>query len=155
MTGSPNIGASYELPGTPEEYVCEWGVRWKWVTNSAGGRYTETVGHPLADTRDLASYQMPDPLGPRMQPIYQEARELVEKYGTTHAVFGSLYQTIFEAAWLLRGLENLLMDMMVSRSFAHQLFERLTEYSLIAGKSLQPRNDRFSKHSFHFRWHAR
>jgi len=56
MTGSPNIGASYEIPGTPEEYVCEWGVRWKWVTNAAGGRYTETVGHPLADAQDLASW---------------------------------------------------------------------------------------------------
>ncbi len=154
MTGSPNIGASYELPGTPEEYVCEWGVHWKWITNPAGGRYTEAVGHPLAvsiphshdaaasgersgvDAQDLASYRMPDPLGPSVQPIYQEARDLVERYGRTHAVFGSLYQTIFEAAWLLRGLENLLMDMVVNKDFAHELFERLTAYSLVAGREM-------------------
>jgi uroporphyrinogen decarboxylase len=136
MTSSPNIGASYELPGTPEEYVCEWGVRWRWVTNAAGGRYTETVGHPLAETRDLTAYQMPDPLGPTKQSIYQETREMVEQYGQTHAVFGSLYQTIFEAAWLLRGLENLLMDMAANRDFAHELFERLTAYSVVAGKEM-------------------
>jgi len=136
MTGSPNIGASYEIPGTPEEYVCEWGVRWKWITNPAGGRYTETVGHPLAGEQGLDSYQMPDPLGPSMQPIYQEARDLVEGYGQTHAIFGSLYQTIFEAAWLLRGMENLLMDMAINKDYVHELFERLTEYSLTAGGEL-------------------
>lgn len=136
MTPSPNIGASYEVPGTPKEYVCEWGVRWKWVTNPAGGRYTETVGHPLTDVQDLTSYQMPDPLGPSMQPIYQETQDLVERYGQTHAVFGSLYQTIFEAAWLLRGMENLLVDMVINKDFAHELFERLTEYSLVAGEEM-------------------
>ncbi len=122
MTGSPNIGASYELPGTPDEYVCEWGVRWKWITNPAGGRYTETVGHPLAGERDLGAYRMPDPLGPSMQRIYQEARDLVERYGHTHAIFGSLYQTIFEAAWLLRGMENLLMDMASQQGFCPRAF---------------------------------
>jgi uroporphyrinogen decarboxylase len=66
MTGSPNIGASYEMPGTPDEYACEWGVRWRWVTNAEGGRYTETVGHPLAHVRDLDDYRLPDPLGPSM-----------------------------------------------------------------------------------------
>lgn len=136
MTSSPNIGASYELPGTPEEYMCEWGVRWKWVTNAAGGRYTEAVGHPLAGAEDLTSYHMPDPLGPSMQAIYQETRDLTEQYGQTHAVFGSLYQTIFESAWLLRGLENLLMDMAADKDFAHELFERLTEYSLVAGTEM-------------------
>jgi len=136
MTGSPNIGASYEVPGTAEEYVCEWGVRWRWVTNAEGGRYTETVGHPLAEAQDLSSYRMPDPLGPSMQPIYREAADLVQCYGQTHAVFGSLYQTIFEAAWLLRGLENLLTDMAINQDFAHELFERLTEYSLIAGREM-------------------
>jgi uroporphyrinogen decarboxylase len=55
MTDSPNIGASYEVPGTTEEYVCAWGVRWRWVTNAEGGRYTEAVAHPLADARDLSS----------------------------------------------------------------------------------------------------
>jgi uroporphyrinogen decarboxylase len=136
MTGSPNIGASYEMPATADEYVCEWGVRWRWMTNAEGGRYTETVGHPLAHARDLNDYRLPDPLGPSMQPIYREAADLVQCYGKTHAIFGSLYQTIFEAAWLLRGLETLLLDMATNKDFAHDLFERLTEYSLVAGREL-------------------
>jgi uroporphyrinogen decarboxylase len=136
MTSSPNIGASYEIPGTPEEYVCEWGVHWKWITNAEGGRYTDTVGHPLAGAKDLSGYQMPDPLGPSMQPIYQEAHEMVLRYGNTHAVFGSLYQTIFEAAWLLRGMQNLLTDMATNKDFAHALFDQLLDYSLIAGNEM-------------------
>ena len=136
MTDSPNIGASYELPGTPEEYVCEWGVRWKWVTHAQGGRYTEAVAHPLARHADLSSYQLPDPLGPRMQLIYEEARRTVQRYGRTHAVFGSLYQTIFEAAWLLRGMQNLLTDMVLNKDFAHALFDLLLQYSLVAGRQM-------------------
>lgn len=131
-TSSPNIGASYEIPGTPEEYTCEWGIRWKWVTNQAGGRYTETIGHPLAEAQDLTSYRMPDPLRPTMQTIYREAGEMVERYGKTHVIFGALYQTIFEAAWLLRGMENLLVDMKVNKDFAQELFDRLLDYSLVA-----------------------
>ena len=136
MTSSPTIGASYERPGTPDEYVCEWGVRWKWVRNAHGGRYTEAVAHPLAQRSDLDSYQLPDPLRPDMQAIYREAREYVERFGKTHAIFGSLYQTIFESAWLLRGLENLLADMLVNKDFAHVLFERLTDYALVAGREM-------------------
>ena len=136
MTSSPNIGASYEVPGTPAEYVCDWGVRWQWVTNPEGGRYTEAIGHPLAEAKDLTGYRMPDPLGPEMQPIYAEARDLVQRYGETHAIFGSLYQTVFEAAWLLRGMANLLADMATDQDFAHELFERLTDYSLVAGREM-------------------
>jgi uroporphyrinogen decarboxylase len=136
ITSSPNIGASYEIPGTPEEYVCEWGVGWRWVTNAEGGRYTETVVHPLAGARDLGTYRMPDPLGAGNQAIYAEARDLVATYGRTHAIFGSLYQTVFEAAWILRGMQALLSDMATNQDFAHELFEQLTRYSMIAGREL-------------------
>jgi uroporphyrinogen decarboxylase len=135
MTGSPNIGASYEIPGE-NEYVCEWGVRWKWVTNAEGGRYTEAIAHPLDGKTNLSQYSFPDPLRSSMLPIYQETAELVQRYGTTHAVFGSLYQTIFEAAWLLRGMQNLLTDMASNKDFAHQLFDHLLDYSLIAGREM-------------------
>jgi uroporphyrinogen decarboxylase len=136
MTPSPNIGASYEAPGTGPEYVCDWGIRWKWVTNAEGGRYTEAVEHPLADARKLSSYALPNPLTGGNATIYGEARDLVTRYGQTHAIFGSLYQTVFEAAWLLRGMQALLTDMAMNKDFAHELFEQLTHYSMIAGRAL-------------------
>jgi uroporphyrinogen decarboxylase len=136
MTSSPNIGASYEVAGTGPEYVCDWGVRWKWVTNAEGGRYTEAVRHPLADARTLSSYSLPNPLDGGNAAILAEARELVARCGRTHAIFGSLYQTVFEAAWLLRGMQALLSDMATNKGFAHELFERLTRYSITAGQAL-------------------
>jgi uroporphyrinogen decarboxylase len=136
MTSSPNIGASYEVAGMEPEYVCAWGVRWRWVTNAEGGRYTEAVGHPLADARAISSYSLPHPLGGGNAAIYAEARDLVARYGQTHAIFGSLYQTVFEAAWLLRGMQALLGDMATNKDFAHELFERLTLYSIVAGQAL-------------------
>ena len=46
------------------EYVDEWGVLWRsqpYETRFGTGRYTEMVGHPLADDAAIASYVPPDP----------------------------------------------------------------------------------------------
>jgi uroporphyrinogen decarboxylase len=43
------------------------------------------------------------------------------------AVAGELYQTIFETAWLLRGMENLLTDFYFNEDLAHTICEKMTE----------------------------
>ncbi len=42
----------------------------------------------------------------------------------------SLGFALFERAWTLRGMEQLLMDMIESPEFVHELFDRITEYNL-------------------------
>ena len=44
-----------------------------------------------------------------------------------YAVTGELYQTIFEMAWLLRGMENLLLDFHTNPAIAHAICEKLTQ----------------------------
>ena len=44
-----------------------------------------------------------------------------------YAVTGELYQTIFETAWLLRGMENLLTDFYLNEGLVHAICEKLTE----------------------------
>jgi uroporphyrinogen decarboxylase len=44
-----------------------------------------------------------------------------------YAVAGELYQTIFEIAWLMRGMEKLLCDFMLNEDVAHAICEKLTE----------------------------
>ena len=38
--------------------------------------------------------------------------------------------SMFERAWTLRGMENLLMDFIAEPDFAHELMERITQYNL-------------------------
>jgi uroporphyrinogen decarboxylase len=40
--------------------------------------------------------------------------------------------TLYERAWSLRGIENLLMDMLQEEDFVAELFDRITEYDLLA-----------------------
>ena len=43
-----------------KEYYDEWGIKWRWVDNETGNRYTEMVGRPMSQTEDLDSLKMPD-----------------------------------------------------------------------------------------------
>jgi len=44
-----------------------------------------------------------------------------------YAVTAELYMTIFETAWLMRGMENLLLDFFRNEDLAHAICEKLTE----------------------------
>jgi uroporphyrinogen decarboxylase len=44
-----------------------------------------------------------------------------------YAVTGELYLTLFETAWLLRGMENLLVDFYHNERIAHAILEKLTD----------------------------
>ena len=120
----------YYLKESPE-YLCEWGCRWKTVRNDTG-EYTEVVERPLEkDPSLLSSYRIPDADN---EERYTEDRETIRVYGKTHWITGGIPCSIFEAAWGLRGLENLMMDMILEHDFAHALFDRVMQFSLTAGK---------------------
>jgi uroporphyrinogen decarboxylase len=60
----------------------------------------------------------------RFEPL---APQVANYHERGYAVTGELYQTIFEMAWLLRGMENLLTDFYENPAVAHAICERLTE----------------------------
>src|SRR4030042_6193512 len=58
---------SYDHQG--DSYTDEWGVGWRavpYTTPYGEGRYTEMVGHPLADDQAIDTYQGPDPPRPEL-----------------------------------------------------------------------------------------
>ncbi|MCE5248670.1 hypothetical protein LLG96_00470 [bacterium] len=132
LTASHGIGSSY-YAREEEEYTCEWGIRWRWVSLPNGGRYTEMVGHPLADESRLTSYSCPDPKKPAR---YDRIRYLMKTYGATQAICGSMGSTLFEPAWHLRGFSTFLMDLMTNRDFVNELLDRILDYQLETGKTL-------------------
>lgn len=106
-----------------DQYQDEWGVIWRTIeyqTRFGTGRYTEPSGHPLADDSALEGYSAPDPDRPE---LYAGAEQVVRNYRDEYWIVGVTPTTIFETAWALRGLEKLLMDMVVDPDRANNLLD--------------------------------
>ena len=117
-------------------YTDEWGVGWKNVeyeTEFGKGRYTEIVGHPLADDKAIDSYQPPDPNRPE---LYLEAERVIKDYKDEYWIVGVTVTTIFETAWALRGYERTLMDLVINPDLVERLFDIPFNYHLTAAKKL-------------------
>ena len=74
----------------------------------------------------LNGYSFPDPADKRFF-------EDIEPSITSHPDMFRLYEigfSLYERAWTLRGMENLLMDFMVNPEFVHELFEAIADYNI-------------------------
>ena len=70
--------------------------------------------------------QMPD----IDEPALRSACEAVMAVGSDQCRVFAMGFSLFERAWTLRGMENLLMDMAAEQDFAHELLDRICEYNL-------------------------
>lgn len=117
-------------------YTDEWGVHWRNVpyqTKFGMGSYTEIVGHPLADDEAIGNYSPPDPNRPE---LYEDARWLILEFSRDYWIVGVTVTTIFETAWALRGLEQLLMDFVTNPNLADRVLEIPYQYHLAAARNL-------------------
>ncbi len=122
--------------GGAESYTDEWGIGWQnqpYETRFGPGNYTEMVSHPLADTAALDSYQPPDPLRPE---LYADAERVLQRYKDEYWIVGVTVTTIFETAWALRGLEQMLLDLVEDPALAEQILDIPYQYHLTAAKRL-------------------
>ncbi|MDI3548449.1 MAG: hypothetical protein PWR10_2101 [Halanaerobiales bacterium] len=119
-----------------DSYIDEWGIEWKTVkysTRYGEGRYTEIAKHPLVDDKAIDSYQPPDPERPE---LYEESARVIREYQDEYFIVGVTVTTIFETAWALRGLDQLLMDMVLNPDLAERILDIPYHYHLIAAKKL-------------------
>jgi uroporphyrinogen decarboxylase len=108
-------------------FIDEWGVT---AHMPVGGFYYDIIEFPLkkATIEDLERHPWLDPFDEGLtEGIGKEARDLHE--GTDYAIVGSpsLGQSIFEQSSYLRGLDTLLMDLIINKEFAHALFRKVTD----------------------------
>lgn len=125
---APQLIATGPVAWEGGRFKDEWGVEWYRPESSA---YYEVFRFPLAglETTDLDRYPWPDPHDPKRTAGL--AGELQRLVATDYAVVGvpsSL--NIFERALLLRGFEQLLLDMAMDPPFVHKLFTRLMEFNI-------------------------
>jgi len=131
-----SVGWANSYYAAPGDYTDEWGVRFRshtYSTSFGEGRYTEMVGHPLADARAIDSYQPPDPDRPA---LYADAESAIRNFGREYWIVGVTVTTIFECAWALRGLEQLLTDLVFAPELAERILDIALHYHLTAARKL-------------------
>ena len=74
----------------------------------------------------LGKYRFPDPLDPR---FFEDIPEKLNKNKDCFRLF-CLGFSLYERAWTLRGMENLLMDFYSNPDFVHELLTAITEYNI-------------------------
>jgi hypothetical protein len=113
----------------PNEYVRDdWGCLWH---NVQAGMLGQVVEHPLADWRALAHYRPPDP---REQVDWRRLSEQTEQARRQGLLTRGTYEMtqggFFDRLQFLRGLENLLMDLLDEPPELQRLIEMVFEYNM-------------------------
>jgi uroporphyrinogen decarboxylase len=107
-------------------YVDEWGVTYRQPDDWP--QY-DIIAHPLAEAtlKDIERYDWPDIEDEgRYAGLREAARDLHEN--TTFAITASAMDTtIFDKAWILRGMEQFLVDILLDPEFAMALMEKVAE----------------------------
>ncbi|HBX68831.1 MAG TPA: hypothetical protein DEH25_05460 [Chloroflexi bacterium] len=117
--------ASYLPDNLPEgTWIDEWGI-----ANVPGSMFHfSKMVKPLVNAQtvdEILTYPLPDFSRPECwQPI---AQDVAEYQGQGYAVGAGLEMTIFEISWYLRGMEDLMADMLQNPDMAIALLDRITD----------------------------
>ena len=106
----------------PCHFQDEWGAIWnKTIDKDIGVIVNRVLPEPT-----LRGFKVPDLTLPGIDEAY---RGFVQAHPDKFRV-ASLGFSLFERAWTLRGMDNLLMDMLESPAFVHELLDVITEFNL-------------------------
>jgi uroporphyrinogen decarboxylase len=106
----------------PGVFRDEWGVEW----DRSIDRDIGTPVNCILEDMDLDRLDVPDPLDPDR---YAHFDPIIRTHGHRYLLVKFSY-SLFERAWSLRGMENLMMDMVQHPSFVHELLDLITAYNL-------------------------
>ena len=126
------VASSWGTMGDGE--IDEWGIKWKKAEYSKG-TYNEIGENPLknATVEDLSKLKIPDATE---ESRYREIADLVSEYGNEFAIMVDMSCTIFELSWYMRGMDNLLVDMILNDKFVETLMDKILEFYIPAGKKI-------------------
>jgi uroporphyrinogen decarboxylase len=99
-----------------------FGVIWDRSIDKDIGNVTDYV---LSEPT-LAHYTLPDPLDKR---FFDDIPGRLAKYGDRFRIF-EIGFSLYERAWTLRGMQNLLMDFYDHPAFVHELLETIADYNI-------------------------
>ncbi len=106
----------------PDFFRDEFGVVWNRTVDKDIGAVEEFF---LKD-RSISGFQFPDPHDPNRSAAMQA---FTETHKQRFRLF-SLSFSLFERAWILRGMEDLMVDMLEAPAFVDELLDAILEYDL-------------------------
>ncbi|NLC56999.1 MAG: hypothetical protein GX774_09200 [Armatimonadetes bacterium] len=106
----------------PDFWRDEFGVVWNRTIDKDIGN----VEFYQLPERSLAGYTFPDPHDPRR---FAHFPQFLQDHADRVTVCNIGF-SLFERAWTLRGMENLLIDMVEAPAFVDELLDAITEYNL-------------------------
>ena len=106
----------------PKRFKDEFGVVW----NRNDGNDIGVVEDYLLIEPDVADFVFPkvDPAN------IKQCTENILNNGNDSFKLAKIGTLLFERAWSLRGMENLLMDFYLNENFVEELFSKITDYNL-------------------------
>ena len=107
-----------------------WGVTRKLVKVGSGNTYREVVKNPLRDFTSVAETEHYNKWPRAGDFDYTGLREECEKRKDVALALGGMpgCATIFIQCWYLRGLDQILMDLILSPKLAHAIIERIAQF---------------------------
>lgn len=106
----------------PDLYRDVFGVIWDRTIDKDIGN----VRGSLLEEPSLDGYAFPDPLDPR---FFEDIPAKLEKYPDRFRMF-CIGFSLYERAWAMRGMENLLMDFIMYPDFVKELMETIADYNI-------------------------
>jgi len=114
---------------SPGVFQDEWGVMWdRTIDKDIGIPVNIVLGNPT--TEDL---KIPDP---DTDERYLHAAPIIRANSGRYIVSKFSY-SLFERAWSLRGMQNMMTDFLENPSFVNELFDLITGFNLRVMKNLQ------------------
>lgn len=107
-----------------EIFQDEWGVSWK-----REGWYNQVINNPLRDDSisTIRSYHFPAIIA---QQRFAPLAELCDRYADSYFIGVDISGTIFEPCYHIRGMEQLLIDMLENQSAVEMFFDNAMHFSL-------------------------
>ena len=105
-----------------DRYRDVFGVVWdRGIDKDIGNVESPLLTHPT-----LENYAFPDPLNNR---FFSDIPEKIETYPDRFRLFRIGF-SLYERAWTLRGMENLLMDFILYPEFVRELLHAIADYNI-------------------------
>jgi uroporphyrinogen decarboxylase len=119
------IGFFTDLGG--DQFQDVFGVVWDRSVDKDIG----VVCHTPLNSPSLSGYSFPDPLAER---CYADIPQAIEAYGDRYRIF-QIGFSLYERAWTMRGMENLMMDFIDHPNFVSDLFNAIADYNIAQVKA--------------------
>ena len=116
------------------EFTDAFGIVWR-----RGGAYNSVVKHPLADAdeKEIMRYEFPDPDDDSR---YKTLDGLIDIYGSDYFIGADVSGLLFEPACYLRGMENVMVDLMEENGEINALLDKLEAFGKAAAVKSAKKN---------------